>query len=317
MTFNSVNKLPRIPGEKLNQQFLACLQWDKLLTYCSITGTSTLSMFATEHKKNTLYNTICEYLNPALLVTMANKDDNPTFSEAMVSPDRGGFIAAMEVEVQTLIDMTAFDVVPRPINKKVIYGVWAFKRKRYPDGSIRKLKARYCARGFEQQQGVDYFETFAPVVMWMTVRLLLIMSILMDLETKQIDYTAAFIHAPIDCEVYVEMPKGFNVPGYVWLLNTSLYGLAQSPRNFFLHTKKQLTEKLGFESTEVDPCLFISKDVIALIYCDDCLLFYKNKEAAERLTSKMKEENIDFREEDDVAGFLGVHIDRKTDKDGN
>ena len=73
--------------------------------------------------------------------------------------------------------------------------------------------------------------------MWLTVRLLLIMSILMDLETKQIDYTAAFVHAPIDCLVFVEMPPRFNVPGKVWKRKKSLYGLKNSPRNFFLYTK--------------------------------------------------------------------------------
>jgi hypothetical protein len=105
---------------------------------------------------------------------------------------------------------------------KVLSGVWALKRKRYPDGSICKLKARYCARGFEQVEGVDYFETFAPVEMWLTVCLLLIMSILLELETTQIDYTAAFVHADIDCLVHVAMPPGFGVPGQVWKLRKSL-----------------------------------------------------------------------------------------------
>jgi hypothetical protein len=106
----------------------------------------------------------------------------------------------------------------------VVSSVWAFKRKRYPDGSIRKLKARICARGFEQVEGVDYFETFAPVVQWMTVRLILIMTILLNLENKQIDYTAAFMQAPLDHDVYVEMPKLFEVNGKVWKLKRALYG---------------------------------------------------------------------------------------------
>jgi hypothetical protein len=106
------------------------------------------------------------------------------------------------------------------------------------------LKARYCARGFEQVEGIDYFETFDPVVMWLTVRLLLIMSILLKLETTQIDYTAAFIHAGIDCLVYVAMPPCFGVPGQVWKLRKSLYGLAQSPINSFLYTRDKLT-KMG------------------------------------------------------------------------
>ena len=311
VTFNSTDKPPRVSREKINQQTLATLKWNQLVDVCSKT-TGTIGAFISEHRQNSTYDNLVDYLNPALLSTLANKEDNPTFTEVMSGPEAAGFITAMEIEVKTLLDLDVFDIVPRP-KQKVISGVWAFKRKRYPDGSVRKLKARYCARGFEQQQGIDYFETFAPVVMWLTVRLLLIMSILMDLETKQIDYTAAFVHAPIDCVVYVEMPRGFVLPGMVWRLNKSLYGLAQSPRNFFLHTRNQLVDTLGFQQSEADPCLFISKDVICLIYVDDALFFYKDPNAVSELTQKMKDSHIQFREEEDVAGFLGVHIGHRDD----
>jgi hypothetical protein len=100
--------------------------------------------------------------------------------------------------------------------------------------------------------------------MWLTVRLLLIMSILLELETTQINYTAAFVHADIDClVVYVAMPPGFGIPRQVWKLRKSLYGLAQSPRNYFLYTRYKLI-KMGFVQSEADPCLFISSDIICL-----------------------------------------------------
>ena len=142
-------------------------------------------------------------------------------------------------------------------------------------GSVKKLMARHCARGFEQTKGIDYFETFAPVVMWLTVRLLLVMSVIMDLQTTQIDHTAAFVHAPIDCEVFVDIPRGFEMKGKVWKLKKSLCRLAQSLQNFFQHTKKQL-EQLKFTQSLADPCLFISTDVIAIPCVDDCLLFCKD-----------------------------------------
>jgi hypothetical protein len=75
---------------------------------------------------------------------------------------------------------------------------WAFKCKRFPDGIIRKLKARFCARGDHQIEGLDLFETFAPVVAWEKIRIMLIMSITFDLITLQVDYTAALVHAYID-----------------------------------------------------------------------------------------------------------------------
>jgi hypothetical protein len=108
-------------------------------------------------------------------------------------------------------------------------------------------------------------------------------SILMTLETKQIDCTAAFVHPAIGCLVYVDMPVGFRIPGMVWKLKKSLCRLAQSPQNYFLHTKAQLTEKLGFTQSDADPCLFISRDVICLIYVDDALLFINSTRTMRQL----------------------------------
>ena len=78
--------------------------------------------------------------------------------------------------------------------------------KQFPDGRVRKLKASFCVRGDQQIAGVDYFDMFAPVCSWNTVRLLLILSLQLGLANKQVDYTSAFLHAPIEEDVYVEMP---------------------------------------------------------------------------------------------------------------
>ena len=303
--------LPKVKRNQINSYFLTCLNWSKLLNVCHYSLT-TLDAFSIELQKN--INTtngikLLEYFNPALLVTVANKEDNPTLKEAMNSPDAAGFMKAMETELDTLIRMKAFIIVKKRKWMNVVSSVWAFKRKRYPDGSIRKLKARICARGFEQIEGVDYFETFAPVVQWMTVRVVLIMTILLDLENKQIDYTAAFLQAPIDHDVYVEMPKLFQVEGQVWKLQRAIYGLKDAPRAYFIHTKNKL-EELGFRQSDADPCLFISPTVICLIYVDDALFVYKSPEEVDILTKKMKALGMLFNEESDVAGYLGVLLDR-------
>ena len=135
-----------------------------------------------------------------------------------------------------------YEVVPRSsVNGQTILDTtWAFKRKRYPDGSIRKLKARLCARGDPQLESVDFFEMYAPAVQWRTVRLLLVISVTLGLVCKQVDYTNSFVHADMDTLVYVEMPPLFGQEGYVWKLNKSIYGLRQSPLNFFNHLKEGL-----------------------------------------------------------------------------
>jgi Reverse transcriptase (RNA-dependent DNA polymerase) len=200
-------------------------------------------------------------------------------------------------------------------------------RSRRLDERLTKLKARFCVRGDRQKEGVDYFDTFAPVVSWQTVRLMLVLSVILDLATKQVDYTAAFVHAPIDeppnfdslsteekarTGVYVAMPRGFSQPNNVLKLKKSLYGLKQAPRNFFLHLKGNL-ESIGFISQQdLDPCLFISDKVICLVYVDDTL-FYSSKESyIDDVIQRLKDNDMDLHVEGEVAGFLGVHISRDT-----
>jgi hypothetical protein len=197
----------------------------------------------------------------------------------MNGPDKAGYWKACEIELNTLTQKRdAWDVVDREPWMNDLPSTWAFKCKRYPDGgSVRKLKSRFCCRGDKQIEGVDFFDTFAPIVNWMMVRLMLILSMILGLATKQVDYTAAFVQAPIDRDpdwdqlspseqerhgVFLNIPQGFKEPGKVLRLKRSLYGLKQSPHNFFAHLKEKL-ELIGFESiADVDPCLFISDNII-------------------------------------------------------
>ncbi len=151
------------------------------------------------------------------------------------------------VEVETLEEMDAWDVVEREPEMNVLPSTWAFKCKRFPDGLIEKFKARFCAHCDKQIEGIDYFETFAPMVQWITVRLMLILECLLGLVSKQGDVTCAYLHAhlPDNERVYVEMHLGFkqyNKQGTakVLKLKSTLYSLKQSPRAFW----KFVTEKL-------------------------------------------------------------------------
>jgi hypothetical protein len=147
----------------------------------------------------------------------------------------------------------------------------------------------------------------------------------LGLATKQVDYTAAFVQAPIDQDpnwesmseeaksrsgVFVDMPRGFTKPGKILKLKRSLYGLKQSPRNFFQFLKGNL-ETIGFESqTDIDPCLFISEKVIVLVYVDDTLFFSPKAEYIEETIADLRGLGMELEAEDSVAGFLGVHIER-------
>jgi hypothetical protein len=116
------------------------------------------------------HNTI-EWMHPMVLAAKANAEDNPTWEQAMNGPDRDGYLEAARKELKTLSeDTNAWDVVDRQEWMKVLPSTWAFKCKRFPDGRIRKFKARFCARGDCQIEGIDFFNTFAPVINWTSVR---------------------------------------------------------------------------------------------------------------------------------------------------
>ena len=199
---------------------------------------------------------------------------------------------------------------------------------RNPDLVIKKFKARFCARGDKQIEGVDFFETFAPVVNWYTIRMLLVMSIILPLVSMQVDYTAAFVTAPIDkppnydqmsdkekarTGVFVRMPQGFAKPGMVLKLKKSLYGLRNSPRNFWLYLKGKLLE-IGFTQSSHDACLFYSKTVICLVYVDDTLFFSRQQSDIDKAVDDLRNASeLEITVEDDVAGFLGVMINRFKD----
>jgi len=307
--FPNGSSLAKVRGEHLNESSLANLNWSNLTEIC-LNGT--YGALVTQQLRDSSEGGYIEEWNPLLLATKANSEDSPSWDQAMSGPHAAGFWKACETEINTLVRKNCWDVVPRPKNRPVVSSTWAFKIKRYPDGSMRKLKARFCARGFEQTQGIDYHETFAPVVNWTTVRFLLIMSIILGLKTKQVDYVAAFIQSDIDTEVYVEMPRGFSEPGKVLKLKKSLYGLKQSPRNHFKNLSSKLFS-LGFEQSEADPCLFLTDKVIALVYVDDTLFFSRDDAEITAVIKGLRDLQMELEEESDVAGFLGVHIDRRPD----
>jgi len=162
----------------------------------------------------TVEELLVEWVHPFLLKAKAaaSKEDNPNWWQAMNGPCAQEYWESACIEVETLEAMDAWTVVERKDEMNVLPSTWAFKCKRYPDGLIKKFKARFCARGDKQIEGVDYFETYAPVVQWITVRLMLILECLLGLVSKQGDVMCAFLHAHLEEEeeVFLEMPLGFK-----------------------------------------------------------------------------------------------------------
>ena len=244
-----------------------------------------------------------------------------TLRQAMKEDDRMDFVAAMENEIKdheqrghwTIVDKTSL-----PTNAKPIKAIWSFKRKRRPDGSLLKHKARLCAHGGMQQWGDNYWETYSPVVNMLSVRLLLSIAKIYKLESKAIDFVLAFPQADLDVDIWMYLPAGFQVDGQteenserrkILKLNKSLYGLKQASYNWYEKLKKGLEDR-GFKPSSIDPCLYLRKGMIVLTYVDDCIIVGNSMKEINYFINSMKNgsENFILTDEGDIDKFLGIEI---------
>ena len=159
-----------------------------------------------------------------------------TFRDAVTLSNSREWVDAMDEEMKALRDNKTFTLTTLPVGKKAVGGRWGYTVKTNVDGSD-KYKARYVAKGYSQQMGVDYGETFSPTADLTSVRVLMQKAAQEDLILHQMDVKTAYLHAPIDCEIYMEQPEGYDVKSQtneklVCRLEKSLYGLKQSGRNW-------------------------------------------------------------------------------------
>ena len=136
----------------MNNAFIQSLDWSSLTKSISSDGLTFKAR--TDAYVNHLTNEV-EWWNPLALAAEANASDNPRWHEAMSGPDRAVYWEAMKVEIATLTKLQAWEIVPQTSDMNILDSTWAFKSKRYPDGKIRKFKARFCCRGDQQVQGID------------------------------------------------------------------------------------------------------------------------------------------------------------------
>jgi hypothetical protein len=123
--------------------------------------------------------------DPRVYAAKSKDGDNPSFHEAMHGDDQEQYLEAMKVEIASLLHKHTWKGVPRQYASHVIKSTWVFKLKRLPDGTPSKYKARFCVRGDLQKEGDDFFETYAPVCQWSTVRMILTMVLREGWATKK------------------------------------------------------------------------------------------------------------------------------------
>ena len=193
-----------------------------------------------------------------------------------------------------------------------------FKLKRLPDGTPSRFKARFCARGDLQREGIDFFDTYAPVVQWSSIRLLLSIVLTEGWATRQVDYTNAFAQADLSEEVYVEYPKMFapkSKADRVLKLRKSLYGLRQAPRTFFEKLRDGLLERL-YTQSEFDPCMFMKEGILCAVYVDDTIFAGPDAAVLDAEISALgvsatnQNHTFQLRDEGELGAFLGIQIEK-------
>ena len=217
----------------------------------------------------------------------------------------------MQDEYAALICNHTWSLVPRPSNRPIISCRWINKTKLSPTGHFDRFKARLVAKGFHQEGGIDYLETFSPVIKVTTIRLLLSLAVSKNWQIRQLDISNAFLHGDLTELIYMEQPHGFKdsaFPHHVCQLKKSLYGLKQAPREWFRKLSGQLL-CLGFTGSKTDTSLFFLNvgPIYILIYVDDLLILGPSSTQIDALVKSLCK-LFTLRDLGTASHFLGIEF---------
>ncbi|KAI5354358.1 hypothetical protein L3X38_007253 [Prunus dulcis] len=208
---------------------------------------------------------------------------------------------------------STWSLVPNLGDKNIVGSKWIYKIKRNSDGSIARHKARLVAQGFSQEQGLDFSETFSPVVRHTTVRLILSLASMNKWQLRQLDVKNAFLHGDLEEEVFMKQPQGFadpRYPDFVCKLKKSLYGLKQAPRAWNAKFTGYLPA-IGFQPSQSDPSLFVRHSnyevVILLLYVDDIILTGSNEKMVQLVVDELSSV-FEMKDLGKLKFFLGLQV---------
>jgi len=236
--------------------------------------------------------------------------------QALRQPDAAEFVKAVVKEVNGHVENHNWELVRRdqvPADIEVVPSVWALRRKRnLITNEITKYKARLNLHGGKQVYGINYYETYAPVVTWFAIRLLLVIVIILALASKQIDFIMAYPQAPIEMDMFMELPAGIetkfgNSHDYVLKLLRNLYGQKQAGRVW----NEYLVEKLrsiGFTQSLIDECVFYRDDVIFIVYVDDGIFVGSSEVQLANIVTELRNIGLDIEDQGHPSDYVGVNI---------
>nr|KAJ0190715.1 hypothetical protein LSAT_V11C800406370 [Lactuca sativa] len=245
-----------------------------------------------------------------------NLDDDPkTFTEAMTSRDAPLWKEAINDEMDSIMGNGTWELADLPKGRRPIGSKWIFKKKYHPDGSIFAYKARLLAKGYRQREGIDYFDTYAPVARISSIRTLIAISALKGLYIHQMDVKTTFLNGYLKEEIYLEQHERFIIPrqeNKVCRLVKSLYGLKKAPKQWHERFDTTVTA-FGFQHNSADRCIYFKHTsdyiVVICLYVDDMLIIGTHLEGILE-TKKYLSSNFKMKDLGEVDTILGIKVKR-------
>lgn len=258
--------------------------------------------------------------------------------EALSGPDREDWIKAMAYEWKSIIDNNTWDIVDRPREQKVIKSRVVLRNKYTPDGNIERRKARVVAKGFSQRPGIEYNETFAPVVRMESIRAIIALAAQYGMIVNQCDVTTAYLNGTLKETVHMEIPeytsevlqriistepdsskirakakdmlKEIKYKDKVCLLRKALYGLRQAGRSWHERLSHEMNRS-GLIRSSSDPCIFFSgagADItIVAVYVDDLIIASRSKANIEEVKRNLSK-NFNLKDLGNIKHCLGMEF---------
>ena len=243
--------------------------------------------------------------------------------QAMQQPDREQFRKAMQKEMDDQMADGNFELVQRdkiPIGTKIFPAAWQMRRKRdIKTQEVKKWKARLNFDGSQMRRGEHYNQSYAPVASWGSIRLALAIATANNWASTQVDYVMAFPQAPSERDVYMEIPRGYDLGkgkskmDYALLLHGNVYGQKQAARVWYKYLESRLVQRAGFTKSKVDDCIFYKGNVMYVLYTDDSVLFGPTQKEIDNCIQDIQAAGLKITLEGDIKDFLGVNIEQKSD----
>lgn len=235
-----------------------------------------------------------------------------SLQDALAGPEKEQWKMAMAEELQSFKENDAWELSNPPQDVRVVQCKWVLRKKYDCDNNIR-FRARLVAKGFSQVQGVDYTDTFSPVVRHTTLRLLFALSVQLNLDITHLDVTTAFLYGILEEDIYIQIPEGFSETvekGQVLKLKKSMYGLKQSSRVWYKRVEECLL-KIGFVKSKIEPCMFLKTQdklkTIVTLYVDDFFIFSNDSRATKYLKDVLSD-NFKIKDLGEIKKCLGVNV---------